>query len=104
MIGLSLSLSAPLVAHAEGKHGTAPTRESVELLNRKLKVLKTTLAAALREVDQYQGQINAMLNNNLMFLAIQTKVQNMSQAFQAMSNILKADSDAKLNAVRNFRP
>ena len=55
-------------------------------------------------VDQFQGQIDSMMNNNLMFLAIQTKVQNLSQTIQLISNIMKADSDAKLNAIRNVRP
>jgi hypothetical protein len=40
---------------------------------------------------------------NLMFLDIQTKVQNMSQLVQALSNIMRADHDAKLNAIRNIR-
>lgn len=42
-------------------------------------------------------------NNNMTFLAIQTKVQNVSQTRQLMSNIAKSDSDAKLNAIRNVR-
>jgi hypothetical protein len=56
-----------------------------------------------QDISQYDNQINSMMNNNLMFLAIQTKVQNVSQVTQLMSNIAKADSDAKLNAVRNVR-
>ena len=55
------------------------------------------------DVGQFDSQINSMMNNNLMFLAVQTKVQNVSQTTQLMSNIYKADSDAKLNAVRNVR-
>ncbi len=55
------------------------------------------------DVAQFDGQINNMMNNNLMFLAVQTKVQNVSQTTQLMSNIFKADSDAKLNAIRNVR-
>jgi hypothetical protein len=53
--------------------------------------------------DQYGGQIDAMFNNNMMFMMLQTKVQNMSQQFQAVSNIYKADADARTNAIRNFR-
>lgn len=53
--------------------------------------------------SQFQGQIDSMQNNNMMFLAIQTKVQNLSQQFQVISNILKADSDAKSNAIKNMR-
>lgn len=52
------------------------------------------------ELDQVSGG-TAM--NNLQYLALQTKVQNVSQTTQAMSNIVKSDSDAKLNAVRNIR-
>lgn len=44
-----------------------------------------------------------MQNNNMMYLAIQTRVQNLSQQTQMVSNIMKADSDAKANAVRNMR-
>jgi len=54
-------------------------------------------------IEDFDGQIDSMMNNNLAFLALQTKVQNVSQTTQLMSNIAKADSDAKLNAVRNFR-
>jgi len=53
--------------------------------------------------DQFGGQIDAMFNNNVTFLMLQTKVQNMSQQFQAVSNIVKADHDARTNAIRNFR-
>ena len=53
--------------------------------------------------DKYGGQIDAMFNNNMMFMMLQTKVQNMSQQFQAVSNIYKADHDARTNAIRNFR-
>jgi spore maturation protein SpmA len=58
---------------------------------------------AMQDVSQFDSQINSMMNNNLMFLAVQTKVQNVSQTTQLMSNIFKADSDAKLNAIRNVR-
>ncbi|MGH7588890.1 MAG: hypothetical protein ACRELU_09880 [Gemmatimonadota bacterium] len=54
-------------------------------------------------IEGFDGQINGMMNNNLAFLALQTKVQNVSQTTQLMSNISKADSDAKLNAIRNIR-
>src|SRR4030095_1183091 len=53
--------------------------------------------------DQFGGQIDSMFNNNVTFLMLQTKVQNMSQQFQAVSNIVKADHDARTNAIRNFR-
>ena len=56
-----------------------------------------------QDVSQFDSQINRMMNNILLFLAVQTKVQNVSQTTQLMSNIYKADSDAKLNAVRNVR-
>lgn len=72
-----------------------------------LGVLRETYACFLCEragsVNQFDSQINTMMNNNLSFLALQTKVQNVSQISQLMSNIAKADSDAKLNAVRNIR-
>lgn len=42
-------------------------------------------------------------NVEQVFLALQTRVQNVSQMTQMMSNIAKADSDAKLNVVRNLR-
>jgi hypothetical protein len=53
-------------------------------------------------IEDFDQQIDGMMNNNILFLAIQTKVQNVSQTTQMMSNIFKADSDAKLNAVRNM--
>lgn len=57
----------------------------------------------VQDVTQFDSQINSMMNNNLMFLALQTKVQNVAQMTQMTSNIAKADSDAKLNAIRNMR-
>jgi len=66
----------------------------------------TTTAGGLSGMgspDQFQGQIDNMFNNNMMFLMIQTKVQNMSQQVQTVSNIMKADADSRLNAIRNFR-
>jgi hypothetical protein len=60
-------------------------------------------ASGMGGPDQYGGQIDAMFNNNMMFMMLQTKVQNMSQQFQAVSNIYKADHDARTNAIRNFR-
>lgn len=54
-------------------------------------------------VEQFDSQINSMMNNNMVFLALQTKVQQVSQTTQMTSNIAKADSDAKLSAVRNMR-
>ncbi|HET6341353.1 MAG TPA: hypothetical protein VFG78_04130 [Gemmatimonadota bacterium] len=54
-------------------------------------------------IEQFDAQIDNMMNNNLAFLALQTKVQSVSQTTQMMSNILKADSDAKLNAIQNVR-
>ena len=56
-----------------------------------------------QDVGQFNSQIDSMMNNNLTFLALQTKVQNVSQMSQMMSNIAKTDSDAKLNAIRNVR-
>ena len=56
-----------------------------------------------QDASQFDSQINSMMNNNLTFLALQTKVQNVSQVSQMMSNIAKTDSDAKLNAIRNVR-
>jgi hypothetical protein len=56
-----------------------------------------------QDVAGFDSQINAMMNNNLVFLSLQTKVQNVSQTTQMMSNIHKTDSDAKLNAIRNMR-
>lgn len=55
------------------------------------------------DTGSMDSQINAMFNNNMVFLAMQTKVQNISQITQMTSNIAKADSDAKLNAIRNIR-
>jgi predicted ribosomally synthesized peptide with nif11-like leader len=45
-----------------------------------------------RELDAVTGGVT-----------IQVAVQNVSQTYQLMSNIMKADSDAKLNAIRNMR-
>lgn len=53
--------------------------------------------------DAMQGNIDAMFNNNMMFLMMQTRVQNLSQQMQSVSNIFKADHDARSNAIRNFR-
>jgi len=68
--------------------------------------LARSLGATLKDgasIEGFDQQIDGMMNNNILFLAIQTKVQNVSQTTQVMSNIAKADSDAKLNAVRNMR-
>jgi hypothetical protein len=60
--------------------------------------------AASRDSGDVQGyDISSMMNNNLVFLALQTKVQNASQSSQLMSNLAQTDADAKLNAVRNVR-
>lgn len=59
--------------------------------------------AGLGGPDQFGSQVDAMFNNNLMFLMLQTRVQNLSQQFQSFSNIYKADHDARTNAIRNFR-
>jgi hypothetical protein len=56
-----------------------------------------------QDTSGFDSQINAMFNNNMVFLAMQTKVQNITQMTQMTSNIAKADSDAKLNAIRNIR-
>ena len=56
-----------------------------------------------QDTSAFDSQINSMFNNNMVFLAMQTKVQNISQITQMTSNIAKADSDAKLNAIRNIR-
>lgn len=55
------------------------------------------------DISSFDSQINSMMNNNLAFLSLQTKVQQVSQVTQLMSNIAKADNDAKLNAIRNMR-
>ncbi len=60
-------------------------------------------AGGADQTGQFNSQIDSMMNNNLTFLALQTKVQNVSQMSQMMSNIAKTDSDAKLNAIRNVR-
>jgi hypothetical protein len=65
-------------------------------------VLSSLAAMALPPLSA-SAQNNNMHNNNMTFLAIQTKVQNVSQTSQLMTNIYKSDSDAKLNAIRNFR-
>ena len=57
----------------------------------------------VQDVSGFDSQINSMMNNNMVFLALQTKVQNVSQMTQMTSNIAKTDSDAKLNAIRNMR-
>ncbi|MBL7685116.1 MAG: hypothetical protein JNK65_03660 [Deltaproteobacteria bacterium] len=54
-------------------------------------------------VDQYQGQLDNMFNNNMQFLMMQTKVQNMSQQIQVASNIIKTRDDAIANTIRNFK-
>ncbi len=46
---------------------------------------------------------NQTTDENLEFLAIQTKVQNLQQTIQTLSNILKTKHDAALNAIRNIR-
>lgn len=55
------------------------------------------------DVSQFDSQINSMMSNNLMFLALQTKVQNVSQSAQMLSNLAKTDHETKLSAVRNIR-
>lgn len=56
-----------------------------------------------QDTSSMDAQINSMFNNNMVFLGMQTKVQNITQITQMTSNIAKADSDAKLNAIRNIR-
>jgi predicted ribosomally synthesized peptide with nif11-like leader len=51
-----------------------------------------------RELDAVAGGAG-----NLEMLATQTQVQNYSQFTQMLSNIAKADSDSKLNSIRNMR-
>jgi hypothetical protein len=55
------------------------------------------------DISQFDSQINSMMSNNLMFLALQTKVQNVSQSAQMLSNLAKTDHETKLSAVRNIR-
>ncbi len=56
-----------------------------------------------QDASAFDSQIDSMFQNNMVFLALQQKVQNVSQMTQATSNIVKTDSDAKLNAIRNMR-
>lgn len=69
----------------------------------------TDVAAALGghlhegTISDFDDRIDAVMNDNLLFLALQTKTQNVAQTTQMMSNVAKADSDAKLNAIRNVR-
>ncbi|MGH2602833.1 MAG: hypothetical protein ACRDJ9_26035 [Dehalococcoidia bacterium] len=55
------------------------------------------------QTTSLDAQISAMINNNLQFLAVQTKVQNVSQTTQLLSNIAKTDHETKLNATPNIR-
>jgi hypothetical protein len=55
------------------------------------------------QTTSLDAQIMAMMNNNLQLLAVQTKVQNVSQTTQLLSNIAKTDHETKLNAIRNIR-
>lgn len=61
------------------------------------------LPGGTQDTSGFDSQIDSMMNNNMMFLALQTKVQYVSQTTQMTSNIAKTDSDAKLNAIRNMR-
>jgi hypothetical protein len=56
-----------------------------------------------QDMSSMDSQINSMFNNNMLFLAMQTKVQNITQMVQMMSNVAKADSDAKLNSIRSIK-
>lgn len=60
-------------------------------------------APGATDVGQFDSQINSMMSNNMMFLALQTKVQNVSQTVQMLSNIAKTDHETKLAAARNIR-
>jgi len=57
----------------------------------------------LTDVSAFDSQINSMMNNNLLFLSLQTKVQQTAQTTQMMSNIAKTDWDSKMAAIRNMR-
>ena len=46
---------------------------------------------------------SGMRDTNLSMIALQSKVQTVSQQTQMTSNIAKSDSDAKLNVIRNMR-
>jgi hypothetical protein len=50
-----------------------------------------------------QQAIDGMFQSNTQLLILQTHVQQLSQNFQSFSNLLKADNDARSNAIRNFR-
>ncbi len=56
-----------------------------------------------QDSSAFNSQIDSMMNNNMLFLAMQTKVQQVSQTTQMMSNIAKTDWDSKMAAVRNMR-
>lgn len=59
--------------------------------------------SGMQSSADFDGQIDQMFNNNMVFLAMQQKVQYVSQTSQMMSNISKTDSDAKLASIRNMR-
>jgi len=43
------------------------------------------------------------MDSNLLYLAIQSAVQNVSRDFQASGNILRSDRAAKRNVIKNMR-
>lgn len=64
----------------------------------------SSMAGATGGTDMaYGGQVDAMFNNNMQFLMLQTKVQNMSQQFQTITNVMKADFDARMASIRNIK-
>lgn len=67
------------------------------------------IVASLEEPDvqgfggDYNSMINSMMNNNMMFLSMQGKVQNISQSTQLVSNVLKNSHDVRANIINNMR-
>ncbi len=55
------------------------------------------------ELSNLNAQIEGTASSQMMFIAMQAKVQNIALVHQAVSNIAKVEFDTKANSVRNFR-
>ncbi|HCU23875.1 MAG TPA: hypothetical protein DF383_02565 [Deltaproteobacteria bacterium] len=55
------------------------------------------------DMGAFDSQINAMMNSNLSFLALQSKVQNISTTINMLTNTSKTDHETRMAAIRNIR-
>lgn len=55
------------------------------------------------DTSSMEAMMNQQAQNSMTMLAVQTRVQNQSQEFTTISNLLKARHDSEMSAVNNFK-